>query len=206
MSTLVGILSCEKYKHTRQAAVRETWMQEVQAPNKAVFIVGGASHTHLEGDTLFCNAPDNYSGLTLKMLEFWKWSLTQGHDTIFKCDDDTYLAFHRMHLLGNGALLGSIRRSKAAHKCRFPSGGAGYRVRTHYLASLLKHYDGERFRSCEDLAFGVAAAAIGVNRKHSGLLRQGSSGYPSPKNSRVTGHYISPALMRRIYLTFQPKE
>jgi hypothetical protein len=163
---LIGVLSCKK-NGTKRQAIRETWMKDVPPDSKVVFIIGGHTCTELIGDRLFVDAPDDYAHLPLKMKRFWELCLTQDYPTIFKCDDDTYLCYERLSKLGKGAYLGRAINKK--RRPRFCSGGAGYRVRKHYLPALLSHYNDSP--GPEDVRFAMAAKRIKVRPRNCKLFR-----------------------------------
>jgi hypothetical protein len=90
---LVVVYSCRPNLETRVAAIRRTWLRELQAAGIAVVVlVGGAQADRLQGDVLELAVSDRYEDLPAKTLRLLQW--VQRHTDfqhVLKIDDDCYL-------------------------------------------------------------------------------------------------------------------
>ena len=201
---LFGILSCQKYEDKRQG-IRETWLNDISQSDDAVFIVGGHSKVERIGDTLLVPAKDDYPSLPEKMYEFWTWAVTQNHEIILKCDDDTYVRIDRLPSLKNGPYIGHalLSSTKKKQKKLYYAQGGCYRIDAKLLPNIIGHYQPRGVN--EDRKFGLAALIAGVRLQHEPLIQLGYPGEasPTPDNLFVTGHHISPAKMREIHKGFE---
>ncbi len=90
---IIGILTCQKYKH-KQQAIRDTWLQEVIKHNIPYFFIIGrpSSRTYVDGDILYVDAPDSYEHLPRKVYKFFEFVYNHtSYSHAFKIDDDCYL-------------------------------------------------------------------------------------------------------------------
>ena len=192
---LVGICSCEKYPHKRQA-VRETWMSRPVSGIDCQFFIGGTSKSSEEPDTLVLPVDDSYIMLPAKVIAFFAHALeTSNFDWLFKCDDDTYLALNRLHELV--PTMGEIVGNQSLADRGSPSGGAGYllsrRVVTAIVADRTLQMEGD-----EDIIIGEAAVKHGAVPVVNNNLRWNATPYPHPDNRLVTAHWCSPERLRAI--------
>ena len=90
--TLVVIYSCKKYLDTRVQAIRETWVQDLNARNIPYVVLVGDGDDTLQDDVLALNVSDRYEDLPQKTLKLFDWVY---HHTnaqyVLKIDDDCYL-------------------------------------------------------------------------------------------------------------------
>ncbi len=90
--TLVVIYSCRKYLDTRIPAIRNTWVQDLNARNIPYLVLVGDGDGTVSGDVLALNVSDKYEDLPQKTLKLFDWVMdnTPFH-YVYKIDDDCYL-------------------------------------------------------------------------------------------------------------------
>ncbi len=92
-SLIVCIYTCEANQH-KQKAIRDTWLKHLSKYNIPYFFVIGQPSvaSHVQGDTLYVDAPDDYGHLsqkTYKLFEYIYRETCYAH--VLKIDDDCYL-------------------------------------------------------------------------------------------------------------------
>jgi hypothetical protein len=89
----IGIQSCIKYAHRRDA-VRQTWLKDCsRAGVSARFFVGRPGRNpEAAGDMIYLDCNDGYTDGPAKTIEFLKYVREiYDFDYLYKCDDDTYV-------------------------------------------------------------------------------------------------------------------
>ncbi len=90
MKILYVILSCDKYKDTRQKWQRETWLKDMH-PMNHVYL-----NEHPDG------LEDNYKNAPYKYISFFKLltdNVREHFDWLFFCDDDTFVYTEKLEEL-----------------------------------------------------------------------------------------------------------
>ncbi|WP_051299790.1 glycosyltransferase family 2 protein [Methylobacter luteus] len=164
--TLVVIYSCRKYLESRVAAIRTTWLQDLQDRGIPYVILVGDGEDTLEDDVLALNVSDKYEDLPKKTLKLFEWVYTNTDaQYVLKIDDDCYLDVarffetlsYRKHFYYGRVLrrgIGSMDRAwhqskshthhgqKAIDKSPEPAiyadGGGGYSLSRLAIMELLK--------------------------------------------------------------------
>jgi hypothetical protein len=144
MKLVVLIMSCRKYRETRQAAVRNTWLKHVSPDITYVFIEGVESlsfkYEYLpEENRLFVNCADTYTEAALKCklaIEFISKEFNP--DYLIKCDDDTYINYEKLNTLMPREVeyIGSRRRLR---RIRYVDGGCY--ILSRKAVQLVADYD-----------------------------------------------------------------
>ncbi len=93
MKPLIAIVSCHRFK-ARADAQRATWVNGIKGIDYKFFL-GGGDREPLE-DEVFLDVPDDYIGLSWKTRAIMKWAVDNGYDSVFKCDDDTFVFSERL--------------------------------------------------------------------------------------------------------------
>jgi len=89
---LVVIYSCRKYLESRVAAIRRTWMQDLERRNIPYIVLVGDGDNTLKGDILALDVPDHYEDLPKKTLRLFDWVYQHTNaQYVLKIDDDCYL-------------------------------------------------------------------------------------------------------------------
>jgi glycosyltransferase involved in cell wall biosynthesis len=164
--TLVVIYSCRKYLESRVAAIRTTWLQDLQDRDIPYVILVGDGEDTLEDDVLALNVSDKYEDLPKKTLKLFEWVYAHTDaQYVLKIDDDCYLDVarffetlsYRKHFYYGRVLrrgIGSMDRAwhqskshthhgqKAIDKSPEPAiyadGGGGYSLSRLAIMELLK--------------------------------------------------------------------
>jgi hypothetical protein len=90
--TLVVIYSCRKYLDSRIAAIRKTWLLDLQARKIPYLILVGDGNDAIEGDMLALAVSDRYEDLPQKTLKLIDWVYRHTEfQYLYKIDDDCYL-------------------------------------------------------------------------------------------------------------------
>lgn len=200
---LIGICSCNQYKHRRDA-VRETWFPRGVPHCKAVFFTGLGTAQGESPDTVMLNVPDDYDELPAKVVEFFRHSLeTEDFDWLFKCDDDTYVAVDRLMELVR--LRPDFACSAQFYNDRgYASGGAGYLISREFVEKLVRNHSLPA-RGPEDLILSNAVISEGADIHASELL--GPLRYPVPRadNQIISCHWCFPNQMRGVHVALNEK-
>jgi len=92
LNTVVCLYSCVAHLDTRVAAIRQGWMQELEAQGVPCLVFVGNGDGQRTGDVVALAAPDDYEGLPQKTLAMVRW--VRDHtdfDYMLKVDDDCFL-------------------------------------------------------------------------------------------------------------------
>ncbi len=99
MKTLLAIVSCGLFKDNgNNQAVRDTWLTQLRGMDYKIFMGQGSTAT--KEDEVVLQAPDDYSNVTYKTKEMYKYAFRNGYDYIFKCYPDTYVCPSRLLTCG----------------------------------------------------------------------------------------------------------
>lgn len=94
-------MSCQKHRHTKQQAIRKTWLRDLPEHIHAYFYEGGHPEEKIQDDVICLTCGDGYEDLAIKSYSFLKFAhTTLNFDYVCKCDDDTYV--HIRRLLNSG--------------------------------------------------------------------------------------------------------
>ena len=135
---------------------------------------------------------------------------------MFKCDDDTYVAFDKLiNLLKNYNPDDELYiGSKIVNPFPYAQGGAGYaltRTAVKKCIKLLKHLynDESKNKSAEDYSVGLTLKEQGINLTHTDLLSTPDSNTAKQNQSvcidaiikehKITTHYVMPETMKTIH-------
>lgn len=165
---------------------------------RPLFFIGGNANLIDEPDVVVVNASDEYAFLPSKVLAFFRHALLhEKFDWLFKCDDDTYVAMHRLAELAecDHDLVGNHHFLTTKH---YASGGAGYMLSRRYVEILVNESQIPA-KGSEDLLLTKAALAKGARAHPSKRLLWDGSNFPRPGNSVVTAHWLSPEKLRAIH-------
>lgn len=188
MKTLVAVMTCHRPSYQYKAKAQlETWIPLVrQYPGVDVIFFTGvptiqytiSMDRELNRDTVTTTAPDNYSGIPLKVLAMLKWAAAMRYDHVLKVDDDVYVAPRRFPaLLTSYDFVGRFRGPHGGYPAYFAS-GFGYMLSAKAVDAVLEtpwngDWMDERF---------VANA----------LAARGIFGYSDDVNYCVTGPFTTP--------------
>jgi len=86
VKALIAVVTCAPHVLHRNV-IRETWMPLVKGADVKFFF----GHTATQGDEVQVDCDDSYEGLPSKVRSIVRWSLDNGYDYMFKCDDDVVL-------------------------------------------------------------------------------------------------------------------
>jgi hypothetical protein len=164
--TLVVIYSCRKYLESRVAAIRDTWLKDLQDRGIPYVILVGDGDDTLEDDVLALNVSDKYEDLPQKTLKLFEWVYAHTDaQYVLKIDDDCYLNVarffetlsYRKHFYYGRVLkkgIGSIDRAwhqpkshtyhgqktidKSPEPAVWADGGGGYTLSRLAIMELLK--------------------------------------------------------------------
>lgn len=110
--------------HTlRLPAIRETW-----ANSDTKFFFGRGARDVRE-DEVILDCGDSYYDTAFKVREMCRWALYNGHDGMFKTDDDTYTRPERAASAGwemHDFVCRVLPATDINHPCPYPYGGCGY--------------------------------------------------------------------------------
>lgn len=90
--TLVVIYSCRRYLNDRVAAIRKTWIKDLQIRNIPYMIIVGDGDDQVHDDILALDVEDTYEKLPYKTLKLFDWVYKNTNaQFVLKIDDDCYL-------------------------------------------------------------------------------------------------------------------
>ncbi len=137
MKILYVILSCDKYKETRQQWQRETWLRDSKEDYNFLNIP--------VGEETYKNAPLKY----IKFFREWGDIYIDAYDWFFFCDDDTYVYTDRLQeylsRFGNDVKFPSMTGFKGGEfpiynlKIAWCSGGAGIALSREAVKNIQTH-------------------------------------------------------------------
>lgn len=91
-STIVTIISCQKYLNERKLLIEEAYASRLEELGIPYLFVVGGDRTRLEGNVLQLDCSDDYEGLPEKILSAVEWvQQNTDHAFMFKIDDDCFL-------------------------------------------------------------------------------------------------------------------
>jgi hypothetical protein len=203
MRTLIAVVSCAPYL-ARREAVRQTWAS-VQLPDDVdlCFFIGqvpdfdGAK----EAGVITLPCPDDYPSLPAKTYRFVKFARAAGYYRLIKVDDDTYLRLpNALSVLDKGACVGHLRLNPVhTGGMDYPQGGC-YSLSSAAMDAVISIPEIFQKPGLEDAAVGRSLAYHGIPLTHSDLITVDyRHGYPSPDNSIVAAHHVSPEVMHTIH-------
>src|SRR5271169_4506736 len=94
MKVLVGVLACHKNGDLQQAC-RDTWVGKWKHLVDIRFFIGRPL-VPSRADEVHLDVPDDYKQLPLKTRAMFQYTLDNGYDRLFKCDDDTHVHIPRL--------------------------------------------------------------------------------------------------------------
>jgi hypothetical protein len=95
MKVLIAVLSCELYRiNGNNQALRDTWLPSIKGADYKIFMGQGSTITL--PDEVYLDVPDDYSNVTYKAKEMYKWAASKDYDYVFKCFPDTYVCPERL--------------------------------------------------------------------------------------------------------------
>jgi hypothetical protein len=223
MKILTTILTCSSSQERADACLA-TWLKDVNSPHEYYFY-GSKTQSEKMDKTWNCE-PDGGEArfkLPKKTYKMLVKSLNYDWDFLFKCDDDTFVAFDRLiNLLKNydpndalyiGARIlnppenriGPLRNLQA-----YAQGGSGYVLSRSAVQECVNA--SEIFLTSprsEDRTLGCALKEQGINLvptkllstpdPHSAKKNQSVCVDAIIKNDKITTHYVMPETMRTIY-------
>ena len=216
MKILTTILTCADTQ-TRANACLDTWIQDIQTPHDYVFY-GDKTQSQSMDKTWNCtpDAGERRSMLPEKTYKMLRKSLDYKWDFLFKCDDDTFVHFHKLvDFLGYyDSSLDLYFGCKIVNPFEYAQGGAGYiltRGAVIKCIESLKHFykDQSKNKIAEDYSVGLALREQGVMLTAIDRLIT-----PNPKSAKqsqsvcidhivnknkITTHYVQPTTMLSIY-------
>jgi hypothetical protein len=87
---LIAVLSCQRDRSLGyHETIRERWGARLSDISDVRFFVGGPRLDDLKIDEVWLDVPDDYSHLSIKTKAICDWTLKNGYNFLFKCDNDT---------------------------------------------------------------------------------------------------------------------
>jgi len=223
MKILAAILTCSSTQE-RADACTATWIQDIKSPHDYIFY-GDKIQSRSMDKTWNCS-PDQgeqRSRLPKKTYKMLVKSLDYEWDFLFKCDDDTFVAFDKLVNLLKGydssevLYIGSRINNPVANRTGlmrnlhiYAQGGAGYILSRSAVQECVNA--SEIFLTSpisEDRTLGTALKLRGIDLTLTDLLST-----PNPivakenqsvcvnaiiENNKITTHYVTPQTMKKIY-------
>ncbi len=95
---LVAVKSCLAHKGSH-IPILMTWGRELEVRGFELrFFIGGIAQQGLMGrHEVLVGAPDDYAGLSYKVLRILEWCEANGVDNVFLCDTDTYVDARKLY-------------------------------------------------------------------------------------------------------------
>ena len=216
MKILVAILTHEGTQSNADACIK-TWVKDIQNPHEYYFY-GSKTQSEKMHRTWNCE-PDNGEArfrLPEKTYKMLVESLKHEWDFLFKCDDDTFIAFDKLinflknYNCNNDLYIGR----KIVNPFPYAQGGAGYVLTRSAvkksLESLRLFYGNEsKNKIAEDYSVGLALREQGIDLTHTDSLSTTSPKIAKQnqsvcidaiiKNNKITAHYVQPNTMMETY-------
>lgn len=157
MRTLIAVPSCHVLRHYEQA-IRDTWGREVPNEVDLRFFLGDPV-VSLSRDEVHLRVGDSLQDLTHKVVEMFKWALTQGYSWCMKADLDTLVR-------PLGLLQSDFRQFDwvGGQNDFFASGGAGYTLSRRAMKAVVDYPIGTAQE--EDVHVARALLEIGITLHH----------------------------------------
>ena len=216
MKIFVAILTHEGTQSNADACIK-TWIKDIKTPHEYYFY-GSKTQSEKMPKTWNCEPDDGEARFRLpeKTYKMLVKSLDYEWDFLFKCDDDTYVAFDKLiNLLKNYNPDDELYiGGKIVNPFPYAQGGAGYaltRSAVKKCVESLKHFYGDESKTkrAEDYSVGLALKEQGINLTHADLLstpnrktaKQNQSVCIDAiiKEHKITTHYVNPETMKTIY-------
>ena len=216
MKILVAILTHEGTQSNADACSK-TWINDIQNPHEYYFY-GSKTQSKKMDRTWNCEPDDGEARFRLpeKTYKMLIESLKHEWDFLFKCDDDTFVAFDRLaNLLKNYNPNDDLYIGrKIVNPFSYAQGGAGYaltRSAVKKCLDSLKHFysDKSKNKRAEDYSVGLALKEQKID-----LVHIDSISTPDPviakqnqsvcidailKEGKITTHYAKPQTMHLIH-------
>ena len=216
MKIFVAILTHEGTQSNADACIK-TWIKDIKTPHEYYFY-GSETQSEKMPKTWNCEPDDGEARFRLpeKTYKMLVKSLDYEWDFLFKCDDDTYVAFDKLiNLLKNYNPDDELYiGGKIVNPFPYAQGGAGYaltRTAVKKCAESLKHFYGDESKTkrAEDYSVGLALKEQEIN-----LIHTDSISTPNPatakqnqsvcidaiiKENKITTHYVNFETMEKIY-------
>jgi len=216
MKILTTILTCSSTQERADACLA-TWIKDIKSPHD-YFFYGDKIQSEAMGKTWNCSPDEgeHRHRLPKKTYKMLVKSLDYEWDFLFKCDDDTYVAFDKLiNLLKNYNPDDELYiGGKIVNPFPYAQGGAGYaltRTAVKKCVESLKHFYGDESKTkrAEDYSVGLALKEQEIN-----LIHTDSISTPNPatakqnqsvcinaiiKENKITTHYVNFETMEKIY-------
>ena len=216
MKILVAILTHEGTQSNADACIK-TWVKDIQNPHEYYFY-GSKTQSEKMPKTWNCEPNDGEARFRLpeKTYKMLMESLKHDWDFLFKCDDDTFVAFDRLvNLLKNYNFNDAFYiGGKIVNPFAYGQGGAGYaltRSAVEKCIDSLKYFydDKSKNKFAEDYSVGLALKEQKID-----LVHIDSISTPNPaiakqnqsvcidaivKNNKITTHYVESHTMEKIH-------
>jgi hypothetical protein len=120
MRLLIAVKSCMSDMKMGHPAIRQGWGKHLVNADLRFFV--GRSLANMKPDEINLHVPDDYMSLSYKTKAMLAWSVAQGYDYTFMCDNDTFI-------IPEGLMASGFEQydysAEVEHKGYF-NGGAGY--------------------------------------------------------------------------------
>lgn len=213
MKILVAILTHEGTQSNADACSK-TWIKDIQNPHEYYFY-GSKTQSKKMGRTWNCEPDDGESRgrLPEKTYKMLVESLKHEWDFLFKCDDDTFVAFDRLaNLLKNYNFNDDLYIGrKIVHPFPYAQGGAGYALTRSAVKKCINFF--KHYKIGEDQSVGFTLKEQKINLTSTNLLstpplsiaKQDQSACINAilKEGKITTHYVKPNTMENIYDIFK---
>lgn len=164
--TMVTIISCRKYLETRKPLIASTYVARLKELGISYVYVVGGDRTHLDGDVLQLDCPDDYESLPEKVLAAVEWvHRNTRHAFMFKIDDDCFLnadefffghswrsadyygrRIHRSigdmdrmwHMAKSSTRRAQLELDKSPEPSIYADGGSGYMLSRRAMSAILQ--------------------------------------------------------------------
>jgi len=216
---LVAICSCQANRTTKQRAVQDTWIKDLERLKVNYTFFEGSEEAkasvrvvHEDKHRLILPCGDDYYNLRDKTRQLCRWFVRMGSNRryayLFKCDDDTYVQVERLLQFD----IGTFEYAGRMINSGYAAGGA-YMLSKKAIGivddlmrpkNIAAYMARGSWGNNEDEAVGNLLRECGIELKNSHLFHHGNDGRPTPKNDSITGHHIQPEYMRRIWEEFNP--
>lgn len=210
MRIAVLICSCHRNRHKR-GAVRDTWVKRLTPDMPYFFYVGRVNGVvalmtePLEPDVVMFDDLDGYYDLPPKTHAAITLAVNKiTFDWLIRVDDDTFLVPERLPgLIADMASYGAAYFG--SERCRddmYATGGAGV-VLSRKAAEIVAY--APHPPSCpespdqDDGWVGLVLRQKGMKYYWTPRLHHDTTLRPRPNNDLVTGHYVLPGEMRKLY-------
>lgn len=227
MKILVTILTHSGSQSNADTCIK-TWVNDIHHPHEYYFY-GDDRQSNITARTWNCTPDDGESRrrLAQKSYKMLIKSLNHQWDFLFKCDDDTFVAFDRLiNLLKNYNSKDDLYIGTPLNKngIKYGQGGAGYILTRTAVKKYIEVFElfyndisnnkfAPPFGQSEDYSMGFSLKEKQINLTNTNLLST-----PDPaiakqnqsvcidaiiKDNKITTHYVKPNTMKKIYNKLQ---